>query len=247
MVDITEVSARDFLHATLQTLSKGSRESAARSVHLTAVNARNVQTLANACLRLSSDGGTIANLVGGADADGSLSTLSTLSVQAMDSMGAIAETAEKAAVLVMQCSMLAAGSDTVRALDGLNNAEGLVVAPDVQSAIAGAMAQSQATAGKSAEVVESIKWLAVAFPQGAESVRSLVLHLQKMRSQNRLMSSDLLAAAEGLETDTRMAFGLLQVAIESTLAADAAARDGEAIWGWITEVATSDQGRRTHS
>lgn len=244
MVDITEVSARDFLHATLQTLSKGSRESAARSVHLTAVNARNVQTLANACLRLSSDGGTIANLVGGADADGSLSTLS---VQAMDSMGAIAETAEKAAVLVMQCSMLAAGSDTVRALDGLNNAEGLVVAPDVQSAIAGAMAQSQATAGKSAEVVESMKWLAVAFPQGAVSVRSLVLHLQKMRSHHRLMSSDLLAAAEGLETDTRMAFGLLQVAIESTIVADAAARDGEAIWGWIAEVATSDQGRRAHS
>lgn len=127
--------------------------------------------------------------------------------------------------------MLAAGSDTVGALDGLNNAEGPVVAPDVQSAIASAMAQAQATAGKSADVVESMKWLAVAFPQGAESVRSLVLHLQKMRSQNRLMSFDLLAAAEGLEADTRMAFGLLQVAIESTLAADAAARDGEAIWG----------------
>lgn len=244
MVDITEVSARDFLHATLQTLSKGGRESAARSVHLTAVNARNVETLANACVRLSSDGGTIANLVGGADADGSLSTLS---MQAMDSMGAIAETAEKAAMLVMQCSMLAAGSHTVRALDGLNNAEGPVVAPDVQSAIASAMAQAQATAGKSAEVVESMKWLAVAFPQGAESVRSLVLHLQKMRSQNRLMSSDLLATVEGLETDTRMAFGLLQVAIESTLAADAAARDDEAIWGWIAEVATSDQSGTAYS
>lgn len=244
MVDTTPVSARDFLHATLQTLSKGARESAARSTRLAAVNAGNVQTLANACVRLSSRGGTIVDIVGGADAAGSLSTLS---MQAMDSMRAIAETAENAAVLGMECTFLAAGLDTVAILDELNAADGLAIAPDNQSAFGKAMAQAKATAGKSAEVVESMKWLAAAFPHGAESVRSLVLHLQKMRSQNRLVSSDLLVAAEGLETDTRMAFGLLQIAIESTIAADAAARDGEAVWGWITEVATSDQGRRAHS
>ncbi len=233
MTNITAVSTSDFRYGSLLTIAKGARESIVQSTLLTAANACNVQILASACVRLSSDSGDMASIINSTDA---ASTFWESSRQARDLMQATAETAEKASLLVMECSELAAQQDMIGILDRLNTADNHVITPELRSAFAGAWKHARAVAGKSAEVVGSMKSLAVEFARSAGAVCPLAVRLLKMHARGPMISSDLVTASAQLSADTNKTFALLRTAIESTIAADAAVAESAAYSDWIRKV-----------
>jgi hypothetical protein len=222
-----------FTHNWLMAAITMAQQYAAECIHQTAVNAANVQVIANNIVRMAAEAGNILSVVNAAYAE---SDIAVNTKNAYTLINKTAFTAELASLLAMECSMQAASLSETGILQQLTTTSTDNNPPaDLQTALVAAVTKAEEITGKTTMLTQQIKIMAFQFISAAGAAQLLQKLVVTKRALNPLIAEELVQLATTLGAAAAHIAALLPVTIQSTLAADAAALQTATIYGWMNE------------